>query len=67
VAELRKIIPDGEPRTRMLQGLASVKTKLKKPDQDGGNASERAAEVILRMLTPAIAEPNLSQAPELWG
>ena len=67
VAELRKIIPDGDPRTRMLQGLASVKAKLKKPDQDGGNASERAAEVILRMLTPAIAEPNLSQAPELWG
>src|SRR2546425_10600108 len=38
VAELRKIIPDGDPRTRMLQGLASVKAKLKKPDQDGGNA-----------------------------
>ena len=67
VAELRKIIPDGEPRTRMLQGLASVKAKLKKPDQNGGNASERAAEVILRMLKPAIAEPNTLQAPELWG
>jgi lipid-A-disaccharide synthase len=67
VAELRKIIPDGDPRTRMLQGLASVKAKLKKPDQNGGNASERAAEVILGMLRPAIAEPNLSQAPELWG
>jgi hypothetical protein len=51
----------------MLQGLESVKAKLKKPDQGVGNASERAAEVILRMLRPAIAEPNLSQAPELWG
>ena len=67
VAELRKIIPDGDPRTRMLQGLASVKAKLKKPDQNGGNASERAAEVILRMLKPAIVEPNTLQAPELWG
>lgn len=50
VAELGKIIPDGEPRTRMLQGLASVNEKLKKPDQDGGRPAERAAEVILEML-----------------
>jgi lipid-A-disaccharide synthase len=67
VAELRKIIPDGEPRRRMLQGLAAVKAKLKKPDAGGCHASERAAELILRMLRPAIAEPHLSQAPELWG
>jgi lipid-A-disaccharide synthase len=67
VAELRKIIPDGEPRRRMLQGLAAVKAKLKKPDAEGCHASERAAELILRMLRPAIAEPHLSQAPELWG
>ncbi|MBI3646739.1 MAG: lipid-A-disaccharide synthase, partial [Acidobacteriales bacterium] len=50
VAELGKIIPDGEPRTRMLQGLASVNEKLKKPDRDGGRPAERAAEVILEML-----------------
>jgi hypothetical protein len=67
VAELRKIIPDGDPRTRMLQGLASVRAKLKKPDQNGGNASERAAEVILGMLRPATPVPNALQAPELWG
>jgi lipid-A-disaccharide synthase len=50
VAELHKIIPDGEPRTRMIQGLAAVKTKLKKPDQDGRYAADRAAEVILQLL-----------------
>ncbi len=52
-AELHKIIPDGEPRTRMITGLAAVKAKLKKPDQDSGHASERAAEVILGMLGAA--------------
>ena len=66
-AELRKIIPDGDPRTRMLQGLASVKARLKKPDQNGGNASERAAEVILGMLKPTISEPTALQTPESWG
>ncbi|MBI3475088.1 MAG: lipid-A-disaccharide synthase [Acidobacteria bacterium] len=67
VAELRKLIPDGEPRTRMLQGLAAVKAKLKKPDQDGGHASERAADVILGMLRPASPESNSARAPEHWG
>jgi lipid-A-disaccharide synthase len=67
VGQLRKIIPDGEPRTRMLQGLAAVKAKLKKPNQNGGHASERAAEVILEMLKPARPDATPSQAPELWG
>jgi lipid-A-disaccharide synthase len=67
VAELRKLLPDGEPRTRMLQGLAAVKAKLKKPDQDGGHASERAADVILGMLKPASPEPISARAPEHWG
>jgi lipid-A-disaccharide synthase len=50
VAELRKILSDGEPRSRMIRGLATVKAKLKKPDEGGGHASERAAEAILQML-----------------
>jgi lipid-A-disaccharide synthase len=66
VAELRKIIPDGEPRTRMLQAIAAVKAKLKKPDQAGGQASERAADVILEMLKPQAA-PVAAAAPEHWG
>jgi lipid-A-disaccharide synthase len=49
VAELGKIIPDGEPRRTMLRELASVRTKLRKPDGNGLPA-ERAAEVILGML-----------------
>jgi lipid-A-disaccharide synthase len=48
VSELNKIIPDGEPRTRMLQRLAAVKARL----QHGGgpHASGAAAEIILKMV-----------------
>lgn len=68
VAELHKIIADGEPRTRMLQKLAAVKAKLKKPDQTGGNASERAAQVIMGMLKPSAIPPDPRlAAPEQWG
>ena len=50
VAELGKIIPDGEPRTRMIQQLAGVKARLK---QGSGNAppAETAAEVILELIS----------------
>lgn len=49
VAELEKIIPDGEPRTRMIQELARVTARLKR---DSGHAppAERAAEIILKMI-----------------
>jgi len=50
VREMNKIIPDGEPRARMIQGLAAVKAKLNRPGQGTGHPSERAAEVILGML-----------------
>jgi lipid-A-disaccharide synthase len=49
VAELGKIIPDGDLRRTMLQELASVRTKLRKPDGDQHPAG-RAAEIILNML-----------------
>jgi len=49
VAELGKIVPDGEPRTRMMQELAAVKAKLKQ-GSNGGHPSEKAAAVILKML-----------------
>jgi lipid-A-disaccharide synthase len=67
VAELRKIIPEGEPRRGMLQALAAVKAKLKKPDQDRRSASERAADVIMGMLQAPSAKPAASPAPEQWG
>jgi lipid-A-disaccharide synthase len=49
VAELGKIIPDGEARTRMLQGLAGVKEKLRR-GTNGARPSDLAAETILNML-----------------
>jgi lipid-A-disaccharide synthase len=67
VAELHKIIPDGEPRTRMLQGLAAVKGKLKGPDEGRGHPSERAAEVILAMLKSATPAPDSLAPPEPWS
>ena len=67
VAELHKILPDGEPRTRMIQGLASVKAKLKKPGPGGGSAAEQAAEIILGMLKPAEIATAAASAPEHWG
>jgi len=32
VAQLQKILPDGTPRNRMLQGLTQVKAKLRAPE-----------------------------------
>lgn len=55
VSELRKIIPDGEPRTRMIERLAAVKNRLKQGSGDGKHPSEMAAEVVLRMIGEATA------------
>ncbi len=49
VAEMSKIIPDGEPRTRMIERLAAVKARLKQ-GSNGAHPSERAAEIILKMI-----------------
>jgi lipid-A-disaccharide synthase len=49
VSEINKIIPDGEPRTRMIERFAAVKARLKR--QDGAaHASETAAEIIVKMI-----------------
>jgi lipid-A-disaccharide synthase len=50
VAEMNKIIPDGEPRARMMQGLAVVKKKLKKTSQDGGRPADTAAKAIQQLI-----------------
>jgi len=57
VAELAKIIPDGEPRTRMIQGLAAVRARLKQ-GSDGGRPAEKAADIILTMLGSARLSPQ---------
>jgi lipid-A-disaccharide synthase len=49
VTEMNKIIPDGKPRQKMMQGLISVRERLKKPDGDQ-HAADRAAGIILQML-----------------
>jgi len=49
VTELNKIIPDGEPRTRMVQRLAAVKARLQ-GSGSGAHPSERAAEIISKMI-----------------
>ncbi len=49
VTELNKIIPNGEPRTRMIERLAAVKARLKQ-GRDGAHPSERAAEIVLKMI-----------------
>jgi lipid-A-disaccharide synthase len=48
VAEVNKIIPDGEPRERMLAGLAAVKAKMKQGASV--HPAEAAAEIILQMI-----------------
>lgn len=47
VAELNRIIPDGEPRSRMLRRLAEVKATLKKGGGERGHPAELAADIIL--------------------
>ena len=49
VAEMNKIIPEGEPRARMMRRLAAVKARLKK-GSGGAHPSEKAAEIILKMI-----------------
>jgi lipid-A-disaccharide synthase len=50
VTEMSKIIPDGEPRTRMMEGLAIVKRRLKKTGQDGEHPADIAAKAILQLI-----------------
>jgi lipid-A-disaccharide synthase len=54
VTEMNKIIPDGEPRARMLQRLATVKERMQH-GSDGAHLgeahpSDAAAEIILKMI-----------------
>ena len=51
VAEMNKIIPDGEPRARMVRRLAAVKARLKLGSSGGAHPSETAAEIILKEIS----------------
>jgi lipid-A-disaccharide synthase len=50
VAEMNKIIPDGEPRARMIERLVAVKARLKQGSGGGAHPSEMAAEIILKVI-----------------
>jgi len=53
VEEMKKIIPDGEPRTRMINHFATVKARLKHGRGSDTHAPDRAAQIILEMIGPA--------------
>jgi lipid-A-disaccharide synthase len=53
VARINEILPDGPARTRMLEGLARVKARLRGPEADSNkpeHPADRAANIILPML-----------------
>ena len=50
VARLRDILPDGQARDQMIEGLGSVKTLLRGPNQDRLHAADRAAEAVMALL-----------------
>lgn len=47
-SEMEKIVPDGEPRTRMIERLSSVRARLRHAN-GAVHPAEAAAEIILRM------------------
>lgn len=50
VAELKKILSDSPDRSRMLAGLAEVRTRLQNPATDPATAADRAAAAIITLL-----------------
>ena len=51
--ELRRIIPDGEARSMMLEGFREVRRRLEPREKNGG-ASDRAAQIVLAVANKAI-------------
>ena len=51
VARLKEILPDGRARSRMLEGLARVKARLRGPRPEGTaeHPADRAAKIILAL------------------
>jgi lipid-A-disaccharide synthase len=57
VAEIEKILPDGDERERMLEGLAEVRKKLVSPaGGSSGGPADRAAEIIWELVGAAQAK-----------
>ena len=51
VARLKEILPDGPARSRMVEGLARVKTRLRGPQRENAfeHPADRAAKIILAL------------------
>jgi lipid-A-disaccharide synthase len=52
IAELKKILPDGPDRERMLGGLAEARRRLRGADTASGGAFDRAAEAVVSLVEP---------------
>jgi lipid-A-disaccharide synthase len=50
IAHLREILPGSPARTRILEGLARVKSRLRSSEQTG-HPADRAAKIILSVRT----------------
>jgi lipid-A-disaccharide synthase len=65
IAELKKIIPDGPDRERMLGGLADVRRRLRGTETASDSAFEKAADAIVNLVEPqnrlAFAASSASQ------
>ena len=48
-AELKRIVPEGEPRARMLAGLREVRNRLRGPSPGAIDPAEKAAKAILSL------------------
>jgi len=59
VAErLQEILPDGEPRDRMIEGLTQVKASLRGNYRDGLDPAERAAAAVLELYCSKAGPSN---------
>ena len=59
IAELKKVIPDGPDRERMLGGLADVRQRLRGTESSAESAFDRAADAVVKTVRP---ENRLAQA-----
>jgi lipid-A-disaccharide synthase len=58
VARLEDILPDGPSRSRMIEGLARVKARLRAPD-GAQHPADRAAQIILSLPQIVSSLPNM--------
>jgi lipid-A-disaccharide synthase len=49
VAELKRIISDGEPRAKMLAGLSNVRALLRGPERPSAHPADRAAKAVVAL------------------